>query len=218
MEDQYILEKWEWTEEDFENMGWHDCPIYAIRLDDDIYLDIDYIFKWNNNGIGNSFTFWIAPATLVFENPYSLKIDIELDFVNGLEIAEVVKSKDNTDNTIWNIQTREGVIAIGAEKYKQIIRRKPSFQFNQAVKSDERGEISFSLTPEKDYKDSPEITKRKESEFKLHLMALEKRNLVAKINSLDKSKVGIKKYLAEKHKIQERINEIDKILTGTNFQ
>jgi len=218
MENQYILDKWEWTEEDFENMGWHDCPIYAVRFEDNIYLDIDYIFKWNDNGVGNPFTFWIAPATLVFESPYSLKIDIELEFINGLEIAEVIRSKGKKGSTIWDIQTQEGIISIGAEKYKQIIRRKPSFQFNQGIKCDERGDISFSLISEKNYKDPPEIIKRKEIELQSHLLTLEKTNLLAKINLLDKNKLCIKKYLLEKRAIQKRIDEIDKLQNVPNFQ
>jgi len=32
--DEYELEKKIWTETDFEQMGWHDCPIYKIRLTD----------------------------------------------------------------------------------------------------------------------------------------------------------------------------------------
>jgi hypothetical protein len=217
MESQYALEKWEWTQEDFEKMGWHDCAIYALRFDDNVYLDIDYILKWNHNGDGNPFTFWIAPATLVFENPYYLKIDIELNFVNGVEIADVSKVENEKGDTIWNIETQEGAIVIGAETYKQVIRREPSFQFNQAIKSDERGDISFSLISEKDYKNSPEITQRKAYEFRSYLLALEKKELISKMNLLDKDKLKTKEYLIKKRKMQERILQIGQILNGTNF-
>jgi hypothetical protein len=37
MENVFNLEKWEWTDADFDKMGWHDCSIYAMRFDDDIF-------------------------------------------------------------------------------------------------------------------------------------------------------------------------------------
>ena len=154
MENQYVLEKWEWTENDFDDMGWHDCPIYAIRFDDNIYFDIDYIFKWNDEGTGNSFTFWIAPATLIFENSYYLKIDVALDFINGIEIAKISKSENEKKEIIWDISTQKGEILIGAQTYRQIIRRSPSFQFFQYVPTEERGDISFSTLSDKDYQNS----------------------------------------------------------------
>lgn len=44
----YQLEKYLWTEEDFNQMGWHDSNIYAIAFGEnfEFKLDIDYIFQW----------------------------------------------------------------------------------------------------------------------------------------------------------------------------
>jgi hypothetical protein len=44
----YNLDKWVWSDKDFEIMGWHDCPIYALKFDDKVSLDLDYIFQWND--------------------------------------------------------------------------------------------------------------------------------------------------------------------------
>jgi hypothetical protein len=44
MTDKYELEKWLWTESDFEMMGWHDSRVYAISFSpeqSEIILDID---------------------------------------------------------------------------------------------------------------------------------------------------------------------------------
>ena len=48
MPDTYHLEKTIWTDTDFEQMNWHDCPIHAFSFNDnfELLLDIDYIFKW----------------------------------------------------------------------------------------------------------------------------------------------------------------------------
>lgn len=40
----YELEKWVWTENDFEQMGWHDATIYGVRLNQNLEIDLDYIF------------------------------------------------------------------------------------------------------------------------------------------------------------------------------
>jgi len=194
MEDQYILEKWEWTQDDFDNMGWHDCPIYAIRFDDNIYLDIDYIFKWNDNGHGNSYTFWISPATWIFEIPTYLKIDVELDFINGLEIASVSKTINEKGETLWSINTQQGAIIIGAEKFKQIIRRPPSFQFGLGIRNEERGDISFSEISEIDYQNSNDIINRKKNENQLFELKQEMKVLISENDNLDKNQLGTKEY------------------------
>ena len=64
----YQLEKFLWTDHDFENMDWHDCKLFAISFGDNfqLLLDIDYIFKWVQTG--KTFKFWVSPCTLVFEN------------------------------------------------------------------------------------------------------------------------------------------------------
>jgi hypothetical protein len=95
----YKPEKLVWSESDFEMMGWHDCPIYGIHLADNVAFDIDYIFKWVLNEQDRNYEFWISPATLVFEQARSLKIEIDLDFVNGLEIAEIHQEKLEKKNT-----------------------------------------------------------------------------------------------------------------------
>jgi hypothetical protein len=59
----YTLEKKVWTDQDFEQMGWHDCNIYKIRLTEDLELDIDYILQWNKPDLeGLPFTFWATLA------------------------------------------------------------------------------------------------------------------------------------------------------------
>ena len=80
MPEDYTIEKWIWTEADFEVMGWHDNRIYALAFSADTFeliLDIDYIFKWINPEPGETFfQFWTAPATLVFQNVYDVEFDI----------------------------------------------------------------------------------------------------------------------------------------------
>ena len=218
MEKQYELEKWEWADTDFEKMGWHDCPIYALRFDDNICLDIDYIFKWINNGSGQSFTYWIAPATLIFENPYSFKMNIEMDFINGIEIGDVLKEENDSGQTLWKILAQEGEILIGAEKYRQIIRRPPSFQFMQYIPYEERGEISFSLKSEMDYQHSVDVLNKRNNKIQLYRLVKEKRSLTDNKDELDATLLGTKDYLIAKRRIEARISEIEKMLLNTELK
>ena len=78
------VDKWIWTDADFEKMGWHDVRPHGIaryeKVDRDeetgseghfsgveLLLDIDYILKGDTSD-PKLWKFWVAPSTLVFEN------------------------------------------------------------------------------------------------------------------------------------------------------
>lgn len=214
----YSLEKWEWTEKDFEKMGWHDCPIYAFRFDDKVSFDLDYILMWNNPEIeGMSYTFWISPSTLIFENVTFFKVGFEMDFVNGLEISDIEMEK--TDGlTIWKIETQEGTIIIHSNSFKQIIRRKPTLQFGQCINNYERGEVNFSENPEKDFKYSEQVNKIRNTEFELFELSKERYILSNKLNNLDKGKITTKEYLIEKRELESGIEKLNNRLQNTRFE
>lgn len=211
MEQQFDLEKWVWTNDDFPKMGWHDCPIYAMSFNDDIRLDIDYIFEWIHNGPGKPFTFWIAPATLIFESAGYFQVDVESDFVNGLEIAAIIR-EERPDETIWTIATQEGDIIIKADNYRQVIRRAPSFQYSQFVPTEERGEVSFSETIEVNYSDSAEVIAKRKERALLYKLKSDKSDLLAKQEALDETVLGTKAYLTEKRQIDQAIFEIEQAI------
>ena len=154
MKNKYQIEKWVWNQNDFEEMGWHDCPIWAMAFDYHVKFDLDYIFNWvkpeSKNG---SFRFWISPVTLIFMNPTKFRVEIETDYVNGLEIADINKEIIDGKST-YIIQAREGKVLIETEEYKQIVRRPPTLQISQVLPELERGPISFSEKSEKNYKSS----------------------------------------------------------------
>jgi hypothetical protein len=216
MSEQYNLEKWVWTTDDFDVMGWHDCPIYAARFDDDIYFDIDYVFKWNDQGAA-PFTFWIAPATLVFQSPSSLKIDIETGFVNGLEIAEISRKSLDNGNYLWTINIQEGDIIVEAPAYRQIIRRPPSYQYNLFVPEDERGGISFSTNSETDYRPDDGILNKISERDRLYQLVLKRRKYLKEVSSLEQL-TELKLRLIKKTELQTEINAINAQLLGTMFE
>lgn len=161
MDDIYKIEKWIYTQENFDEMGWHDCLIYAIAFDDNVMLDIDYIFKWVNpvNNIGG-YKFWISPATMVFKNPSEFNISIKTNFLNGLEIFEINRVLNN-DKTKYTIQTQEGDIVIETNEFEQIIRKPPILQSSQSLSEIERGKTCFDLVPDKNFKPTQYVLDRR---------------------------------------------------------
>lgn len=139
----YKLEKSVWSESDFEIMGWHDCPIYGVQFEDNVAFDLDYIFKWVLVENENSYKFWMSPATLIFEQARNLRIDIELEFINGLEIAEIHQKKIENNEYKYHIETQEGDIYLIASGYKQYIRKDPILKQSQGLSEKERGGYSF---------------------------------------------------------------------------
>ncbi|MBL7999657.1 MAG: hypothetical protein JNL32_13610, partial [Candidatus Kapabacteria bacterium] len=85
-----------WTDNDFEEMGWHDSYIHAISFPYDtldLSLDIDYLFKWVFDDKDNMYDFWVSPCTLTFVNVLDIKI--ELNFQNSIGLYIVAILRDN---------------------------------------------------------------------------------------------------------------------------
>src|SRR5258708_3796027 len=143
----YELEKWIWTEKDFKEMGWHDATVYGLQLNQNLELDIDYILQWNQPDTERlHFTFWVAPATLVFEKPIDISFELTQSIDGkGLEIQDIeMELADNRKN--WTIITQQGDISFKADSFRQIIRKRPTFQLGQSIPYDERGGYNFDLT------------------------------------------------------------------------
>lgn len=154
MPEPYILEKWLWTEEDFKHMGWHDARIHAVAFATgafELAFDIDYILRWVQPSEDKFYRFWIAPATLVFENVYDVKFDLEP--FDGLEIADLRREDPQPPRNAqfigrdtewrWVIETQQGNIILRAIGYKQHFRREPVFGKTQSLDIIARGGYSF---------------------------------------------------------------------------
>jgi hypothetical protein len=155
MTDTLVLEKWVWTENDFEQMGWHDTRIYSLAFFPDtseFAMDLDYILRWVYPQAGEThFWFWVAPVTMVFENVHDIQCDIQTN--TGLEIADITRENPQTPKNMefitkstewtWNIECQEGLISLKAAGYNMFIRATPSLLQRQAIGVEGRGGISF---------------------------------------------------------------------------
>lgn len=154
MPEEYTLEKWLWTKADFEQMGWHDARIYAAAFAPEAFklaFDIDYILQWVQPTSDEFYRFWVAPATLVFENVHDVKFDLEP--FEGVEIADLRREDPQPCKNAgfigrdkewrWVIETQQGDITLRAIGYKQHFRREPVFGRAQSVDIAARGGYSF---------------------------------------------------------------------------
>ncbi|MDO6429785.1 hypothetical protein Q4E93_04275 [Flavitalea sp. BT771] len=159
MSQPYHLEKKIWTESDFPIMGWHDAPVYgmtflsdASALSNQLLFDLDYIFQWITPiPPDNHFSFWIAPATLIFKHVADLNLEInhEPPYTFDFEIRDIYRLEELTypnGGTYWKwqIELGNGNIYFKASGYEQIIRKPPALTTSQEFP--DRGETSFSGT------------------------------------------------------------------------
>ena len=158
----FTLHKSIWTQEDYEQMGWHDCRIYGLTFlpvmetgSTSLIFDIDYIFKWvNPSKPGQPISFWVAPCTLIFKDTFALTINVDRrgGTTDMLEIADLflvnkVEQEKNKWIYEWTIELQEGGINFKSTGFDQIVRQKPIFTDGQFLTLDERNGICFSQTP-----------------------------------------------------------------------
>lgn len=223
--DNFRLDKWIWTEKDFEQMGWHDATVYGIRLNQNLEIDLDYIFQWNQpEAEGFYFTFWVAPCTLVLESPKELSFELTQSFDDKwLEIQDIEMGIVGNE-THWTIITQQGDISLKAESFKQIVRKPPSLQLGQAVPYDERGGFSFDLTPGDSsmIESRPEILKRRKKELEDYELAKRKFQLTKELEHLSQQResgqVETKDYLIKKKDLKEQIDSLTFQLRGSHYE
>lgn len=222
--DKYELEKKIWTDDDFEKMGWHDCRIYKIRLTDKLELDIDYILQWNKPDIeGLPFTFWVAPATLVFKNINNIQFEIDTAFDEAVEIEDIELNKSD-DKIQWTIITQQGDIEFTADGFTQWIRQEPFFQFGQTISYIERCGFSLEQTTDQEnpHRIRQDIIEQQKKDLE-HYENFKKRQLKRQEKSdleeqREKGKIDLKDYLLKKKEIKEMLDDYDYWLKNTRFE
>lgn len=148
----FPLTKWVWTDADFAEMGWHDATVHAVASIPETFellFDIDYILQWRAPAPSEeNFTFWIAPATLIFE--HVAEIDFQLQSSNGEfsiqdihRLDERVTPNRKMTSWLWVIEGNEGSIRFRAGGYKQYFRTQPILVSSQRLLYTQRNGLSF---------------------------------------------------------------------------
>jgi len=220
----YNLEKRIWTDIDFDDMGWHDNHIYKIRMAEDLEMDIDYILQWNKPDIeGLPFTFWIAPATLIFKRVKDLIFDFNTGLNDPFEIEEIERTEIENKSK-WTIICRQADIQFTCDGYEQFIRQEPFFEFEQTIPYVRRYGYSLERTtnqenPNRIREDILEQRKKDlehyENAKKRHL---KKRELEQLIKSRNNNEIDTKEYLLKKEEINDLLYSYDHWLKDTQFE
>ena len=155
----FRLDKSVWSEADFEKMGWHDVVVHALAFDTErheLLLDIDYIFAWVDPFPPSPyFSFWLAPATLVFRDVWEMKMqyDASLGFqLQGIGRGEVrvrphPHPEGRKEEWRWSLDGNEGELSFWATGCSQFTRLRPTHHASgQSYRLSERGGISFDRT------------------------------------------------------------------------
>lgn len=138
------LSKSVWSDADFELMGWHDATLHGMYLEQAeegpsrLLLDIDYIVQWVHPvARAKYFRFWVAPATLVFTDVWSLEFD---GSGIGLEIDTLHRP---TPDGTWRLEGHNFEMRFSASGYRQYFRQPPRLTDRQVLSPQDRGGCSF---------------------------------------------------------------------------
>lgn len=120
----------------------HDSILWAMRLDDRLYFDIDaHIDSKEKNGrVFNT----IVPVTLQFDDVENLVINLNCEWVNGLEIDMV---KINHDMSVMSVMLlfQEGSITFSCKNYKYHLKGEALETNKTCLSEEERGGYNFNM-------------------------------------------------------------------------
>jgi hypothetical protein len=148
----YQIEKYVWSDEDFEVMGWHDASLWSMYADPEAFefmFDLDYIFKWVDPEPGETyFKFWVCPVTMVFANVSDVIINIESQ-QGAIEVADLLRTplglspNGEFEQYAFHFECQEGQLSLKAAGFKMYVRQAPVLQEQQSLEFTTRGGVSF---------------------------------------------------------------------------
>jgi hypothetical protein len=136
------------SDADFESIGWHDNFVRAIHFLDvsggrgDLALDIDHILEWVK--AGDSFQFWVSPASLVFHDVSDLSIYVDWsDSMLELVIDEIRREPSDLEGfSRFTIQIDwplpGGRIQFLSKGFTQTLRRRPILTSSSKLDASQR--------------------------------------------------------------------------------
>ncbi len=141
-----------WTDADFDAMGWHDNAVHAVAFEPGqsdpgrLLLDIDYIVEGvPPEAPATTLSFWICPATLVFDHAWDLTTDIELYARSfRLNLHPIERSAPDQHGFFeWTLAGDGFTIGLRAPGFTQYLRQAPIHSPTDSLSIDERGGYSF---------------------------------------------------------------------------
>jgi hypothetical protein len=135
-----------WTDDDFDDMNWHDCSIHSISFpsySQRLIFDIDYLFEWKVDAKKELYNFLASPCTLIFLNTSDLIVNFDFGDTVGLSIESIsrknARQSINKLATMWDylIQTDKGLLKFIATGYAQKVRNQPIWSKSQILQREQ---------------------------------------------------------------------------------
>ena len=153
LEDAIPTTKAVWTEEDFDQMGWHDDFVHAMAYQRDgagqgeLLLDLDYAVKWVPPLPGERyFSQWVCPATLVFHGVEQLDGSSEPNYhpAWGTVLLDIFRGEpDERAMRSWTMDGLCFTITFVADAFTQYLRHLPVLTQGNKLTLEERSGLSF---------------------------------------------------------------------------
>lgn len=147
-----------WTEDDWEQMGWHDASIHAMAIDWDplvigddvewhgatVLFDIDYILAWipDDRGV---YSFEVAPATLAFEDAWNVVGEIDhAQSGDPPSVLDLHRTPSEHWGWDWHLEGDTFDVRFSARRLRQHFRARPlDAGRRQHLSTAARGGIGF---------------------------------------------------------------------------
>ena len=122
-----------WTDEQFDEMSWHDNHVHGLELVEgehgtgELILDLDYILEWQQGREG-ACEFRILPAHLTFTGVFGLRLSLDYATPTAafgpFSIASIerrIESRPGYDAKLWKILINwpVGEMSFEADGYEQ---------------------------------------------------------------------------------------------------
>ncbi|MFJ7905962.1 hypothetical protein [Kitasatospora sp. NPDC096204] len=148
------LSKSVWSDADFEEMGWHDATVHGLYVQQGdefearLLLDLDYVVRWVDPvRPAKTFSFWVAPATLVFDGVWDLEGGLDYKkTAPELEIADLHRQApddDHRDSSHWHVEGHSFDLRFRASGFRQYFREAPRLSPGPVLSPAERGGCRF---------------------------------------------------------------------------
>ena len=97
---------------------------------------------------GQAFSFWIAPATLIFEDAWSFEAEVSEYSEIHLALDRIQRSEpDQFGRRWWTLDGHQFTARLLAPGFTQVLRNEPIASHRQSLSIEERGGHNFSKDP-----------------------------------------------------------------------
>jgi hypothetical protein len=135
-------------------MSWHDATVHALATEPEdhnpgrLLIDLDYIVEWVIPTGEERVSFWVVPATLVFDHAWDLTVDIDLHSTALELVLDAITRTPGQPfgRSTWTLAGHNFTIATTSVGFRQYLRTAPIWSSTQRLDVAQRGGLSFSET------------------------------------------------------------------------